>query len=118
MKEERFLSQIRKINEKVDLKTEFPGWNKSIQFNVVETGKGNGEASFYFVVEGGRVSKVDKGKLTNPDVTIEGSAQAMSKLFEGIIPIVGAFITKELTIKGAVGDAVGANVLLQAARTF
>jgi putative sterol carrier protein len=111
--EERFLAQIRKIDEKVDLDNEFPDWNKSIQFKIKEKG-----LSFYFVVDRGKVAKAEKGTLTNPDVTIEGNAEAISDFFDGKIPVIGAFITKELTITGAIGDALGAKVLLDAARIF
>lgn len=114
---DKFLTQIRKINDKVDLDTEFPDWNKSVQFIIRDT-QGEEEKAFYFVVDGGKVAKADDGKLKEADVTIEGTAEAMSNLFDGELPVVGAFITKELVIKGTVGDAVGANVLLQAARTF
>jgi len=116
-KEDKFLSQIRKINKKVDLDTEFPDWNKSVQF-IIRNSKGEEVKAVYFVVDRGKVAKTGKGKLKVADVTIEGSAKAMSNLFNGELPVVGAFITKELIIKGTVGDAVGANVLLQAARTF
>ena len=76
------------------------------------------ERAFYFVVDGGKVTKANNGKLGEADVSIEGTADAMTNLFEGELAIVGAFITKELVIKGNVGDAVWANVLLQASRTF
>lgn len=118
-----FLSQIKKINEKVDLDTEFPDWDKTVQFNI----RGNGPAatcppaeilSFYFEVDRGRVVKAETGKPSKADVILEGSNEAMSNLFEGKLTIIEAFITKEVTVTGAVGDAVGANVLLQAARTF
>jgi hypothetical protein len=42
----------------------------------------------------------------------------MSNLFQGELTVIGAFITKELSITGAIGDAIGANVLIQAARVF
>jgi putative sterol carrier protein len=113
----KFLTQIQKINDKVDLDTEFPDWNKAVQF-IIKNTQGEDEMSFYFVVEGGKVAKADNGKLPVADVTIEGNAEAMSNLFDGELPVVGAFITKQLVIKGTVGDAVGVNVLLQAARTF
>jgi putative sterol carrier protein len=115
MEEKDFLAQVRKINEKVDIGTEFPGWKKSVQFIVKQ---GSKEISFYFLTDGKKVTKVDKGKLTKADVTLEGSQEAVSNLFEGNLSIVGAFITKELTIAGTIGDAVGANVLIQAARVF
>ena len=119
-----FLSQIKKINEKVDLDSEFPDWNKTVQFNI----RGNGGTtavcpppeigSFFFEVNGGRVVKAEMGKPGKADVILEGSNEALSNLFEGKLTIIEAFITKEVTITGAVGDAIGANVLLQAARTF
>lgn len=119
-----FLSQIKEINEKVDLDSEFPDWNKTVQFNI----RGNGGTpdvcpspeigSFYFEVNGGRVVKAETGKPGKADVILEGSNEALSNLFEGKLTIIEAFITKEITVKGTIGDAVGANVLLQAARTF
>ncbi len=115
--DKKFLSQIQKINDKVDLSTEFPDWNKAVQF-IIKNTQGEDEMSFYFVVDGGKVAKADVGKLNEADVTIEGNAEAMSNLFDGELPVVGAFITKQLVIKGTIGDAVGVNVLLQAARTF
>lgn len=111
---EEFLCQIRKISGKVDLSDEFPDWNKTVQFNV----KGDPELSFYFVVRDNKLAEVATGKLANPDVVLEGDHQAMTDLFAGRLPVIGAFITKKLTITGAIGDAVGANVLLQAARIF
>ncbi|MEW6410757.1 MAG: SCP2 sterol-binding domain-containing protein [Nitrospirota bacterium] len=110
----RYLAQIRKINEKVNLDEEFPDWNKSVQFII----KNSTETAFYFVVDGGKVSKVEQGKLDKADVIIEGKPEAMQRLFDGEIPIIGAFITKELTITGPIGDAIGAKVLLEAARIF
>jgi len=115
MEEKDFIAQIQKINEKVDIDTEFPDWKRSVQF-VVKNGEK--EKAFYFVTDGTKVSKVDKGKIDKPDITIEGTQEAMSKLFEGKLAIVEAFITKELGINGAIGDAIGANVLIQATRVF
>ncbi len=115
--DKKFLAQIQKINDKVDLNTEMPDWNKAVQF-IIKNTQGEDERSFYFVIDGGTVVKADNGKLNEADVTIEGNAEAMSNLFDGELPVVGAFITKQLVIKGTIGDAVGVNVLLQAARTF
>ena len=109
---QRYLSQLNKINEKVDLDNEFPDWNKAVQF-ITEGGD-----SFFFVVDNGKVSQVDTGKLDIPDITITGDAQSISDLFEGRLSIIGGFITKKLQINGSVGDAVGANALIQAARLF
>lgn len=115
MEEKDFLAQIKAINNKVDIDTEFPDWKKSVQFKV----KGeNGGFSFYFAVDGKKVSEVASGELPEADVVIEGSQEAMGDLFEGNLAMIGAFITKELDIRGAVGDAVAANVLIQAARVF
>lgn len=111
--EKRFLAQIRKIDKKVDLDSEFPDWNKSVQFNIKDEG-----ISFYFVVDRGKVAKAERGTLASPDVVIEGNAHAMADFFDGKLPVIGAFITKELTITGAIGDALGAKVLLDAARIF
>jgi len=108
---QKFLSQINKINKKVDLDNEFPDWNKAVQF-ITEGG------SFFFVVDNGKVSHVDTGEIDSPDVTIKGDAQSISDLFDGKISIIGGFITKKLKIDGPVGDAIGANVLIQAARLF
>jgi putative sterol carrier protein len=115
MQEKDFLAQIRKINKKVDIDTEFPDWKKSVQFIVK---KGKQEIPFYFSVDGKKVAKVAKGKLPKADLIIEGSQKSLADLFEGKLTIVGAFITKELSITGTIGDAVGANVLIQAARVF
>ena len=114
MQKKDFLVQLEKINDKVDIDTEFPDWKKSIQFVV----KGEKGFSFYFVVDGKRVSKVGEGVLPQADVYIEGTQEALSNLFQGKLAMIGAFITQELTIRGKVGDAVGANVLIQAARVF
>lgn len=115
MEEKDFLTQIKAINNKVDIDTEFPDWKKSIQFKV----KGEkGDFSFYFVVDGKKVSEVASGELPMADVVVAGSQKALTDLFEGNLAMIGAFITKELDIRGAVGDAVGANVLIQAARVF
>ena len=110
----KYLSQIRQINEKIDLDTEFPDWNKSVQFIVTDLDGGG----FYFTTNGGKVTQAEEGKLANPDVTIEGTSGAMSDLFDGNVSIVGAFITKQVTIKGAIGDALGAKVLLDAVRVY
>lgn len=115
MEEKDFLVQIRRINKKVDIGTEFPGWKKSIQF-IVKNGKK--EIPFYFSVDGTKIVKVARGKMPKADVVIEGSQKAVSDLFKGNLPIIGAFITKEVTITGSIGDALGANVLIQAARVF
>lgn len=115
--EGRLLRQIEKINEKVDLSNEFPNWNKSVQF-IVKGSSWEDESAFFFAIEDGKVTRSGSGKLDEADVTIEGSAEAINNLFNGELPVIGAFITKQLIIKGKVGDAVGANVLLQAARTF
>jgi putative sterol carrier protein len=111
---DKYLSQIMQINEKIDLDTEFPDWNKSVQFVVTDFDGGE----FYFTTNKGKVAKVEQGKLANPDVTIEGTSIAMSDLFDGNVSIVGAFITKQVTIKGAIGDALGAKVLLDAVRVY
>lgn len=111
---DKYLSQIRQINGKIDLDTEFPDWNKSVQFVVTDSDKG----AFYFTTAGGKVTHAEEGTLANPDVTIEGTDSAMTELFEGNISIVGAFITKQVTIKGAIGDALGAKILLDAVRVF
>ena len=111
--EERFLAQIKDIEKKVDLDNEFPDWNKSVQFKIKDK-----DLPFYFVVAKGKVAKAEKGILAHPDVTIEGDAQAISNFFDGKLSVIGAFITKELTITGAIGDALGAKVLLDAARIF
>ena len=111
--EERFLALIRKIDEKVDLDSEFPDWNKSVQFNIKDKA-----ISFYFVVARGKIGKAEKGTLPSPDVIIEGDALAISDFFDGKLPLVAAFITKKLTITGSIGDALGAKVLLGAARIF
>jgi len=109
---ERYLNQIRLIDQKVDLDSEFPDWNKAVQFVI------DGEPAFYFVVQDGTLTKAQAGEYPNPDVTIKGSSQAISDLFDGKMAVVGGFITKELAIEGKVGDAIGANVLIQAARVF
>lgn len=114
MQEKDFLAQIEKINKKVDIDTEFPDWKRSIQFIV----KGEKDFSFYFVVDGKKVSKVGSGELPKADVYIEGKQELISNVFKGELAMIGAFITNELTIRGAIGDAVGANVLIQAARVF
>ena len=111
---EKYLEQIRKINQKIDLDTEFPDWNKSVQFKVSDVDDG----AFYFVANGGRITDVKQGLLSAPDVTIEGRDDVMEAMFKGEISIVGAFITKELTIQGAIGDALGAKVLLEAVRVY
>lgn len=111
---DKYLSQIRKINEKIDLKTEFPDWKKSVQFNVTDVDNG----AFYFVADGQKISKIGEGKLDSADVTIEGTDKAMAAMFGGDISIVGAFITKDLTIQGTIGDALGAKVLLEAVRVY
>ena len=111
---EKYLSQIRKINEKIDLATEFPDWNKSVQFRVTDIDKG----SFYFIADDGRIAEIGEGQIKDPDVTIEGSDKAMGALFNGEISIVGGFITKELSVQGAIGDALGAKVLLEAVRVY
>ena len=95
--DKKFLNQIRKSNDKVDLSTEFPDWNKAVQF-IVKNTQGEDEMSFYFVIDGGKVAKADNGKLNEADVTIEGNAEAMSNLFDGELPVVGAFITKQLVV--------------------
>jgi len=115
MQEKDFLAQIRQINKKVDIDTEFPNWTRTVQFVVK---KGKAEMPFYFSVDGKKVIKVAKGKVTQADVVIEGSQKSMSNLFRGELTVIGAFITKELSITGAIGDAIGANVLIQAARVF
>lgn len=115
MQEKDFLTQIRKINKKVDIDTEFPDWTKTVQFIAK---KGKEEIPFYFSVDGKKVAKVAKGRAKTADVVIEGSQKSLSNLFEGNLTVIGAFITKELAITGAVGDAIGANVLIQAARVF
>lgn len=107
-----FLDQIKKINEKVDIDNEFPDWNKTVQFKI------KNDDAFYFTVHNGMVSQVAAGTTANPDVTIEGELKDMEDLFEGRLAIVGGFICKNLKITGAVGDAIGANVLIQAARIF
>lgn len=115
MEEKDFLAQIRAINNKVDIDTEFPDWKKSVQFKV--NGE-NGDFAFYFVVDGKKISEAASGELPEADVIIEGSQKALSELFEGNLAMIGAFITQEVNIRGTVGDAVGANVLIQAARVF
>jgi|GEM_PF-6675253 putative sterol carrier protein len=111
---DKYLSQIRKINGTIDLDTEFPDWNKSVQFIVTD----NDGGAFYFKTEAGKVTQADEGLLVNPDVTIEGTNGAISDLFDGNVSIVGAFITKQVTIKGPIGDALGAKVLLDAVRVY
>jgi len=115
MEEKDFLVQIRRINEKVDIGTEFPGWKKSIQFIAKN---GEKEIPFYFSVDGTKIVEVARGKMPKADVIIEGSQKSVTDLFEGTLTIIGAFITKELSITGTIGDALGANVLIQAARVF
>ena len=114
MQKKDFLTQLEKINKKVDINMEFPDWKRSIQFIV----KGKKDFSFHFVVDGKKVSKVAEGDLPKADVYIEGKQESISNLFKGDLAMIGAFITQELTIRGAIGDAVGANVLIQAARVF
>lgn len=113
---ENYIDQINKINEKVDLSTEFPNWEKSVQFKIKDGESKVG--SLYFVVRDDKVAEVKEGELSEADVTIEGNAESIEKLFDGSLPVIGAFITKELTIQGNVGDAVAAKVLLDAARLF
>ena len=110
MDSEKYLSRLTKISEKVDLDSEFPDWNKAVQF-ITEEG-----SSFFFVVDHGKVTEVGDGKFNAPDVTITGDAHSISDMFEGKLSVIGGFITKKLHIDGSVGDAVGANVLIQAAR--
>lgn len=111
---DNYLVQLRKINEKIDLDTEFPDWNKSVQFVVTDSD----DAAFYFITNQGKVTQIEQGMLTKPDVTIEGTSSAISDLFEGNVSIVGAFITKQVEIKGPIGDALGAKVLLDAVRVY
>lgn len=111
-KTSQFLDQIKKIDKKVKLNEEFPEWNKSVQF-LVQNG-----TPFYFVVKDGKVSKFGEGKINNPDVTIQGDLNFIERLFEGELSIIGGHITKKLIINGRIGDAIGANVLIQAARVF
>ena len=119
---ETYLDHIRKIDQKVDLSTEFPGWEKKVQFNVRECGcgpKGEDKVNhFYFVVKDGKVAKSGEGELQGAEITLEGEPKAIAGLFDGSLSVVGAFITKDLTIKGSVGDAVGVKVLLDAVRIF
>lgn len=119
---ESYLEHIRKIDQKVDLGTEFPGWERKVQFNVRECGcgpKGEDKVNhFYFEVKGGKVVKSGEGELEGAQVTLDGEPQAIAGLFDGSLSVVGAFITKDLTVKGSVGDAVGVKVLLDAVRIF
>jgi len=114
---EKLLAQIAKINEKVDLDTEFPDWNKSVQF-IVHNTSGGEDFSCFFIVKDGKVARSGSGLIDEADVTIEGPVGVIDDLFNGDLPVIGAVITKKMIIKGRIGDAVGANVLLQAARTF
>ncbi len=111
---EKYLSQISKINQKVDLETEFPDWDKSVQFNITDVDKG----AFYFVAKGGKIAEFGEGTIKNPDVSINGTDSNMSALFNGETTIVGAVITKQLSVDGAIGDALGAKVLLEAVRVY
>jgi hypothetical protein len=119
---EAYLEHIRKIDQKVDLSTEFPGWSKKVQFNVRECGCGLNGADkvnhFYFEVKDGKVARAGEGELEGAEVTLDGEPKAIAGLFEGTMSVVGAFITKDLTITGSVGDAVGVKVLLDAVRIF
>ena len=119
---EKYLEQIKIIDQKVDLNTEFPGWNKTVQINVRECGCGlHGEdkvTSIYFVVKDGKVAESDEGEYVNPEVLIDGEPKAIEGLFDGSLSVIGAFITKDLKIQGSVGDAIAVKVLLDAARLF
>jgi putative sterol carrier protein len=113
---ENYIEQIKKINDKVDLSVEFPNWNKSVQFKIKD--EKDNVSSLYFVVKNGKVEKAAVGELADAEVVIEGNSKAIGQLFDGSLPVTGAFITKEITVHGNVGDAVAAKVLLDAARLF
>jgi putative sterol carrier protein len=119
---EQYLEQIKKIDQKVELNIEFPDWNRTVQINVRECGCGiDGEdkvTSMYFVVKKGKVAETGEGEFYNADVVLDGEPPAIEGLFNGSLSVVGAFITKDLTIEGSVGDAVAVKVLLDAARLF
>jgi len=60
----------------------------------------------------------DGGPSRIPTSKSKAPTPAMSALFNGEISIVGAFITKQISVEGAIGDALGAKVLLEAVRVY
>ena len=109
---DKYLDQLNLINKKVDLDEEFPDWDKRVQFILDD------DSGFHFITRDGQVTKVDEGILDRPDVVIKSDNETMSLLFAGKVAIIGGWITQKIKIEGKIGDAIGANVLIQAARVF
>lgn len=115
MNENDFLRQIKQINQKIDIDTEFPDWKKKVQFIAKSNER---DLPFYFETDGKKVVTVASGKLIEADVTIEGNQEDLSRLFEGNLSLLEGYIIGNLNITGPFGDATGAHVLIQGARIF
>ena len=94
---------IDKFNERIrtddKLQQELKDMNRSVQIDL-----GNGEPSYYFMIEGNGVSDLVEGETSDPDIRIISDPETLRGLMNREIGVMKAWATKKLQVKGNLED--------------
>ena len=96
-------------NNSEDIEEELEEWEKKIQFSLDDID------DFYFIIQDGKF-KYEKGKVDDPDITLEMSGDTITGIFSGEIDATNAYMAGDLIITGPLPDAVKFRTLTELVR--